>query len=170
MHLKASFKRFWFFLCWILRGEQSNKQIARWVVFRTTTLTIANTDITPVGIPLCRKQVRLILHVGWTRVWCCNGKDYLDRLVGFATKVSKAGQIIDMYPWYLKRCRLLYYLIYASCLLANSIVSKLILDREEALRKVIEDVGPIFEERQAKLLELGDQWTDRPVRLVHYDR
>jgi len=86
-----------------------------------------------VGIPLCRKQ------------------DYLDSLVEFATRTSRAGQLIDMFPWFLK-----------------GIVSKIVLNRDEALGKVITDVGPIFKERQERLRELGNQWIDRPNDAIQW--
>jgi hypothetical protein len=38
-------------------------------------------------------------------------------------------------------------------------------DCKKDLAKVVEDVGPIFEERRQKLQELGNNWTDKPVRV-----
>lgn len=86
-----------------------------------------------IGPPLCRKQ------------------DYLDRVVEFTTRMSRAGQIIDMYPWFLK-----------------SIVSKFVINRDEALHKVVTDIGPIFEARREKLREFGNQWTDRPNDAIQW--
>lgn len=39
----------------------------------------------------------------------------------------------------------------------------MILKREKALKKVLDVVGPIFEERRQKLRKLGEKWVDRPV-------
>ena len=39
----------------------------------------------------------------------------------------------------------------------------MILRRKKALKKILDVVGPIFEERRQKLRKLGEKWIDRPV-------
>lgn len=50
------------------------------------------------------------------------------------------------------------------------IIVKLLLNRVQALRKIVTDLGPIFQERLRTIEELGDQWSDRPVRTLAYSR
>lgn len=45
---------------------------------------------------------------------------------------------------------------------------KLFLNRTQALRKIVTDLGPIFQERLKTLEDLGDQWSDRPVRKLAF--
>ncbi|KII83969.1 hypothetical protein PLICRDRAFT_46743 [Plicaturopsis crispa FD-325 SS-3] len=78
-------------------------------------------------------------------------QDYLDKAVAFATIASKAGHTIDMVPEILK-----------------PIVSWFVMDKGAALKKVLDDIGPIFLKRKQKMEELGDRWTDRPNDAIQW--
>ena len=86
-----------------------------------------------VGTPLCRNQ------------------DYLNQCIEFTTKAAHSGAIIDMFPAILKP------------IVARTLVRRTIVRRHKALDRIIAVTGPIFEERQRKLRDLGDAWVDRPV-------
>ncbi|KII83970.1 hypothetical protein PLICRDRAFT_179998 [Plicaturopsis crispa FD-325 SS-3] len=81
----------------------------------------------------------------------CRKQDYLDKVVKFATLASKGGQTIDMFPNILK-----------------PVASWFVMDNGAAMRKIMDDVGPIFVERKRMMEEWGDDWTDRPNDAVQW--
>lgn len=116
-----------------------------------------------VGLPLCRNQVCteypssfsshiLSRRITWIALWDTLGKlqcparpsiispGFLSREYS-SKRFHKPGLINILYR----------------------IVAKFILNRDEALGKVLKYVGPMFIDRMAKMRELGDEWTNRPV-------
>jgi len=96
----------------------------------------------------CISRASNRLYVG---IPLCRNQDYLDKVIEYSTTASRAGATIDMFPRFLQRA-----------------VSKVLLNRDEALGKVMKYVGPIFQERQDKLLQLGDEWLDRPSDAIQW--
>ncbi|KAI5816999.1 cytochrome P450 [Pyronema omphalodes] len=81
----------------------------------------------------------------------CRNENYLNHSIEFATAVSRGGATIDMFPFFMK-----------------PFVANFFANRDKALAKVITHVGPLFIERQKKMKELGDAWTDRPNDAVQW--
>jgi hypothetical protein len=73
-------------------------------------------------------------------------QEYLDCLVELSSMVSRAGLVIDLAPRILK-----------------SFLAWCMMSRGGAFKTFLDKLGPVFEQRRRKLIELGDSWTDRPV-------
>ncbi|KAJ6518484.1 cytochrome P450 [Mycena vulgaris] len=85
------------------------------------------------GLPLCRNQ------------------EYLNFGITFTIAVFLRGQIIRMFPNFLR-----------------PIVGRLISPRKQGLRQVLRFLGPVIRERLAKEDELGPDWPDKPNDLISW--
>ena len=73
-------------------------------------------------------------------------EDYLQIVRQFTFDVSKARLILGWSPGFLK-----------------GVVGRLVPWARRATRKASAHLRPIIEERERKLHEMGDNWTDKPV-------
>ncbi|KAI0278605.1 cytochrome P450 [Russula aff. rugulosa BPL654] len=75
----------------------------------------------------------------------CRDRDYQTLNLNFAAKVVTSGLIIGMFPEPLK-----------------PIVLRMVSDLPSQIRREIEFIRPLVEERFAKMEEYGDDWDDKP--------
>ena len=106
---------------------------------------------------ICRAANRIFVGVP-----LCRDYDYQTLTLTFAINVMKYGLIIGPFPEPLKPC------VVSSIRLPFtearfSIVSRMLSNLPFQIQQQIELIGPMVEERFAKMEEYGDDWDDKPV-------
>jgi len=97
-----------------------------------------------------------VLHSG-------RNHDYQNLNLTYAKNVVKTGMIIGMFPKPLKPW---VVSLYQCCLVTEthtSIVFRMLSNIPSQIQQKIELIGPMVEERFAKMEEHGEDWHDKPV-------
>ncbi|KAH9975533.1 cytochrome P450 [Lactifluus volemus] len=101
-----------------------------------------------IEIPIAKTIQRVICAVS-NRVFVgaplCRNRDYQTLNLTYALDVVKFGTILNMFPKLLR-----------------PIVSRMLPDRSSQIRQEAEYIGPMVEERFAKMKEFGEDWDDKP--------
>jgi hypothetical protein len=80
----------------------------------------------------------------------CRDRQYSDILVQLTKRITRAGYLCNMAPEFMKS------------LIANRVVKQ-----STEMRKFLEKLGPVFEERKAMIAKYGDEWEGQPVRITY---